>query len=87
MKDKQISIMFTDTRVRDYVVTADTIEEAEKVFDMIWNHKEQSIVDLCRQYSVRPKTTIWVHYHLGDKIIQSYEDDPMRLDTNEEDTE
>ena len=32
MKKKQVSIMFTDTSVRDYIVTADSIEECEKIF-------------------------------------------------------
>ena len=51
--NKQVSIMFTDTSVRDYIVTADSIEECEKIFDMIWNHKEKSIKDLTLQYNVR----------------------------------
>ena len=82
--NKQVSIMFTDTSVRDYIVTADSIEECEKIFDMIWNHKEKSIKDLTLQYNVRSTTNIWVHYEMNDKIVQSYDDDPMRLDTGEE---
>ena len=85
MNEKRVSIMFTDTSVRDYVITAGSIEECEKIFDTIWMHKEESIKDLCIQYNVRPKTTVWCHYEMNDKIIQSYDDDPMRLDTHEED--
>ena len=51
---------------------------------MIWNHKEKSIKDLTLQYNVRSTTNIWVHYEMNDKIVQSYDDDPMRLDTGEE---
>lgn len=84
MSKKQISIMFTDTSVRDYIVTADSIEECEKIFDMIWLHKEQSIYDLCFQYNVNAKTKMWVHYEMNDKKIASYDDEPMRLDTKED---
>ena len=84
MKKKQVSIMFTDTSVRDYIITADSIEECEEIFDMIWLHKEQSIQDLCIQYNVNAKTKLWVHYEMNDKKIASYDDDPMRLDLKED---
>jgi len=84
MNKKQVSIMFTDTSVRDYIVTADSIEECEKIFDMIWLHKEQSIKDLCFQHNVNAKTKLWVHYEMNDKIIASYDDEPMRLDIQED---
>jgi len=56
--------MFTDNSTRDYVMTASNIKEAEEVFDLIFNHMEQSITDLLKQYSVGKKTKVWVEYHI-----------------------
>jgi len=70
-----VSIMFTDTSVRDYVISASSVKECEKIFDMIWKHKEESIKDLCKQYDVRSKTEIWCHYQLSDKIITVMEEE------------
>jgi len=51
---------------------------------MIWLHKEQSIKDLCFQHNVNAKTKLWVHYEMNDKIIASYDDEPMRLNIQED---
>jgi DNA-binding protein Fis len=74
--DQEYRVMFTDRSTRDFIITADNIEEAEKVFDMIFNHMEQSINDLLLQYKVGKKTKVWVEYHI-DKV----------QDVNEEDNE
>ena len=36
-------------------------------FDLIFNHMEQSITDLLKQYSIGKKTKVWVEYHI-DKV-------------------
>ena len=62
--DRDVRVMFTDNSTRDYVMTASSIKEAEEVFDLIFNHMEQSITDLLKQYSVGKKTKVWVEYHI-----------------------
>jgi len=62
--DRDVKVMFTDNSTRDYVMTASNIKEAEEVFDLIFNHMEQSITDLLKQYSVGKKTKVWVEYHI-----------------------
>jgi hypothetical protein len=74
--DQEYRVMFTDMSTRDFIITADNIKEAEKVFDLIFNHMEQSINDLLLQYKVGKKTKVWVEYHI-DKV----------QDVNEEDNE
>ena len=65
--DRDVRVMFTDHSTRDYIITASNIKEAEEVFDTIFNHMEQSITDLLKQYSVGKKTKVWVEYHI-DKV-------------------
>jgi DNA-binding protein Fis len=72
--DQEYRVMFTDRSTRDFIITADNIEEAEKVFDMIFNHMEQSINDLLLQYKVGKKTKVWVEYHI-DKVQDVNEED------------
>jgi hypothetical protein len=74
--DQEYRVMFTDRSTRDFIITADNIEEAEKVFDMIFNHMEQSINDLLQQYKVGKKTKVWVEYFIDKE-----------QDVNEEDNE
>jgi DNA-binding protein Fis len=74
--DQEYRVMFTDRSTRDFIITADNIEEAEKVFDMIFNHMEQSINDLLLQYKVGKKTKVWVEYFIDKE-----------QDVNEEDNE
>ena len=62
--DRDVKVMFTDHSTRDYIITASNIKEAEEVFDLIFNHMEQSITDLLKQYSVGKKTKVWVEYHI-----------------------
>ena len=76
IQDRDIRVMFTDHSTRDFIVTADTKKEAEEIFDMIFNHMEESITDLLKQYKVGKKTKVWVEYHI-DKV----------QDVNEEDNE
>ena len=62
--DRDVKVMFTDNSTRDYIIKASNIKEAEEVFDLIFNHMEQSITDLLKQYSVGKKTKVWVEYHI-----------------------
>ena len=55
-------IMYTDTSTRDYIITAESVEEAAKIGDLIYNTMEQSIADIVKQYNVNKKTVIWVSY-------------------------
>lgn len=63
--DRDVRVMFTDHSTRDYIITASNLKEAEEVFDTIFNHMEQSITDLLKQYSVGKKTKVWVEYHIS----------------------
>ena len=60
--DQDVRVMFTDQSTRDFIVTASNVKEAEEIFDLIFNHMEQSINDLLKQYSVGKKTKVWVEY-------------------------
>jgi hypothetical protein len=74
--DKDVKVMFTDHSTRDFIITASNIEEAEKVFDIIFNHMELSITDLLKQYSVGKKTKVWVEYHIDkEQDINEEEND------------
>ena len=33
---------------------------------------------------INAKTKLWVHYEMNDKIIASYDDEPMRLNIQED---
>jgi hypothetical protein len=72
--DRDVKVMFTDHSTRDYIITASNIKEAEEVFDTIFNHMEQSITDLLKQYSVGKKTKVWVEYHI-DKVQDMNEEE------------
>ena len=65
--DRDVKVMFTDHSPRDYIITASNVKVAEEVFDTIFNHMEQSITDLLKQYNVGKKTKVWVEYHI-DKV-------------------
>ena len=72
--DRDVKVMFTDQSTRDYIITASNLKEAEEVFDTIFNHMEQSITDLLKQYSVGKKTKVWVEYHI-DKVQDMNEEE------------
>ena len=74
--DRDVKVMFTDNSTRDYIMTASNIKEAEEVFDLIFNHMEQSITYLLKQYSVGKKTKVWVEYHVDkDQDMMEEEND------------
>ena len=72
--DRDVKVMFADKSTREFVITASNIKEAEEVFDTIFNHMEQSITDLLKQYSVGKKTKVWVEYHI-DKVQDMNEEE------------
>ena len=74
--DRDVRVMFTDQSTRDFIVTAANVKEAEEIFDLIFNHMEQSINDLLKQYSVGKKTKVWVEYHIDkDQDMMEEEND------------
>jgi len=73
--DRDVKVMFTDQSTRDFIITASNIKEAEEVFDLIFNHMEQSINDLLIQYEVGKKTKVWVEYHIDKDQDMNEEDD------------
>tara|TARA_R100000353_G_scaffold39993_2_gene31730 strand:+ start:9422 stop:9667 length:246 start_codon:yes stop_codon:yes gene_type:complete len=72
--DRDVKVMFTDQSTRDYIITASNLKEAEEVFDLIFNHMEQSVNDLLKQYSVGKKTKVWVEYQLDSHKYMTEED-------------
>ena len=62
--DRDVRVMFTDHSTRDFIITASDVKEAEEIFDTIFNHMEQSITDILKQYSVGKKTKVWVEYQI-----------------------
>ena len=60
--DRDLTVMFTDKSTRDFIIKAANVKEAEDIFDMIFNHMEQSINDLLLQYKVGKKTKLWIEY-------------------------
>jgi len=73
--DRDVKVMFTDMSTRDFIITASNVKEAEEVFDLIFNHMEQSINDLLIQYEVGKKTKVWVEYHIDKDQDMNEEDD------------
>ena len=76
VEPRQVSFMFTDTSTRDYIITAGSVKECEDILDLLSLHKEHTIDDLVKQYSIQRKANVWVHYEC-DKDIVSIEDDNM----------
>ncbi len=74
LEQRQVSIMFTDNSTRDFIIKADSVEEAENLFDLIYNTMEKSITDLLKQYEVRKQTRVWCEYHI-DEDKQMMEED------------
>ena len=72
--DQDVRVMFTDQSTRDFIVTAANVKEAEEIFDLIFNHMEQSINDLLKQYSVGKKTKVWVEYKVDSHKYMSEEE-------------
>lgn len=58
--------MFTDNSTRDFIIKADSVKEAENLFDLIYNTMEKSITDLLKQYEVRKQTRVWCEYHIDE---------------------
>jgi len=73
--DRDVRVMFTDHSTRDFIVTAENKKQAEEIFDLIFNHMEQSINDLLKQYKVGKKTKVWVEYHVDKEHYEMEEDD------------
>ena len=73
--DQDVRVMFTDQSTRDFIVTAANVKEAEEIFDTIFNHMENSINDLLKQYKVGKKTKVWVEYHVDKEHYEMEEDD------------
>jgi|TARA_B100001094_G_scaffold163153_1_gene157902 phage terminase large subunit-like protein len=71
---RQVSIMFTDNSTRDFIIRANSVEQAENLFDLIYNTMEQSITDILRQYGVRKMTSVWCEYHIDEDIGMSEEE-------------
>tara|TARA_B100001939_G_scaffold168293_1_gene145116 strand:+ start:898 stop:1158 length:261 start_codon:yes stop_codon:yes gene_type:complete len=72
--DQDVRVMFTDQSTRDFIVTASNVKEAEEIFDLIFNHMEQSINDLLKQYSVGKKTKVWVEYSVDSHKYMTEEE-------------
>ena len=72
--DQDVRVMFTDQSTRDFIVTAANVKEAEEIFDTIFNHMEQSINDLVKQYKVGKKTKVWVEYSVDSHKYMTEED-------------
>ena len=72
--DQDVRVMFTDNSTRDFIVTAANVKEAEEIFDLIFNHMEQSINDLLKQYSVGKKTKVWVEYSVDSHKYMTEEE-------------
>ena len=74
--DRDVKVMFTDKSTRDFIITAANVKEAEDIFDMIFNHMEQSINDLLKQHKVGKKTKLWIEY-------QCDKDEEMNVEGND----
>ena len=72
--DRDVRVMFTDHSTRDFIVTASNVKEAEEIFDTIFNHMEQSINDLLKQYKVGKKTKVWVEYSVDSHKYMTEEE-------------
>lgn len=64
MKNKEY--LFRDTSTTEYKIKAESIEEAEKIFDTLWLHKQHSIDDICTQYNIHRTQKIWIRYKSED---------------------
>ena len=64
---RQVKLFFTDTSKREYKVTAETVTQAEEVFDLIYNTMEQSVTDILKKYNVGKQTKVWVEYTIQEQ--------------------
>tara|TARA_Y100001935_G_C16990658_1_gene353287 strand:+ start:57 stop:230 length:174 start_codon:yes stop_codon:yes gene_type:complete len=53
---------FKDTTTTEYIIEADSEEEAVEILDMLWWTKQDSIKDLCYQHKIERSSKIWIEY-------------------------
>ena len=53
---------FKDTTTTEYVIEADSEQEAVEILDMLWWTKQDSIKDLCHQHKIERSSKIWIEY-------------------------
>ena len=53
---------FKDTTTTEYVIEADSEEEAVAMLDKLWWTKQNSIKDMCYQHKIERSSRIWIEY-------------------------
>ena len=53
---------FKDTTTTEYIIEADSEEEAVAMLDKLWWTKQNSIKDLCYQHKIERSSRIWIEY-------------------------
>jgi len=57
-----VKYKFKDTTTTEYVIEADSEEEAVAMLDKLWWTKQNSIKDLCYQHKIERSSRIWIEY-------------------------
>tara|TARA_B100000029_G_C16882318_1_gene707165 strand:- start:234 stop:431 length:198 start_codon:yes stop_codon:yes gene_type:complete len=60
---------FRDTSTTEYSIEAKDIEEAERIFDTMWLHKQHSIDDLCIKNKINRTQKIWIEYKNDEQEV------------------
>ena len=55
----EITATFRDSLVREYKITAGSLEECEEILDKLWLKKEHSIDTLCEEFGITRTVDGW----------------------------
>tara|TARA_R100001510_G_C7590936_1_gene160667 strand:- start:530 stop:715 length:186 start_codon:yes stop_codon:yes gene_type:complete len=56
------SYKFKDTSVSEYVINAESEEEAIKILDKLWWTKTKSIHGMIEKQEIKVKDKVWIEY-------------------------
>tara|TARA_B100001109_G_scaffold176814_1_gene144719 strand:+ start:327 stop:512 length:186 start_codon:yes stop_codon:yes gene_type:complete len=56
------SYKFKDTSVSEYVINANSEEEAVKILDKLWWTKTKSIHGMIEKQEIKVKDKVWIEY-------------------------
>lgn len=57
-------VVFKDTSKTIYTIQAETVEQAEKMFDIVWMHQHKSMMKKAEELGInlKIKQDIWIEY-------------------------
>ena len=60
---------FKDMSRTIYQIEANNIEQAERIFDIMWLHKQHSIDNFCIKKNINRTQKIWIEYKNDEQEV------------------